>query len=166
MKSRTSDSTRIKQKRGQGRLDKYKPWILVHEISSLGVSWRILGSKTGRIHHLLSNLEKNIFLYLDALPQVLDIREQFPLPLQRTLAIASFQNIRHGQHRGEPTTMTTDLLVDLANKQIAISVKPFSKISRRALEKFQIEKTYWASQGVQAILCTEREISQLRSVMI
>jgi len=161
MKSRTSDKTRIAQKRGQGNLGAYKPWIFIHEISSLGVSWRILGSKTGRIHHLLSTLEKKVFLYFDVHPQVLDIREQYPLPLKETMMIAVAHNIRHGHDNGEPKVMTTDFLIDMPDKQIAVFVKPLSKISRRVLEKFQIEKNYWASHNVQLILCTEREIDQL-----
>lgn len=161
MKSRTLDKTRLAQKRGQGRVGNYRPWIRIHEISSKGISWRILGKKTGRIHHLLSTLEKKVFLYLDAHPLVSDIREQFPLPLKETLAIASTHNIRHGQVENEPITMTTDFLIDLPNRQIAIFVKPFSKISKRVLEKFQIEKSYWKSQNVEMILCTEKEINEL-----
>jgi TnsA endonuclease N terminal len=164
MKSRTKDETRIKEKRGEGLLAKYIPWIFIHEISSSGVSWRILGEKAGRIHHLLSTLEKNVFLYLDNHPDVIDIREQFPLPLRQTLLIAEDHKVRHGQFRGETKIMTTDFLVDLKDRQVAISVKPFSKITKRFLEKFQVEKTYWASKGVRLICCTEREIENLKFV--
>lgn len=161
MKSRTFDKTRIAQRRGEGRLENYKPWIQIHEMSSKGISWRILGSKTGRIHHLLSTLEKKVFLHFDSRPDVIDIREQFPLPLRETMTIAVARNIRHGQNNGEPITMTTDFVIDFQDRQLAVFVKPFNKISRRMLEKFQIEKDYWASQNVQLILCTEKEIGKL-----
>ncbi len=162
MKSRKTDKSRTAEKRGQGRLDKYTPWILIHEISSRGISWRILGAKTRRIHHLLSTLEKKMFLFLDYHPDVLDIREQYPLPLKETLAIADALNILHGQIDNEPMVMTTDFLVDLPDKQIAIFVKPFSRITRRVMEKFQVERSYWASKNVQVIFCTENEINQLK----
>jgi TnsA endonuclease N terminal len=161
MKSRTKDETRVKQKRGMGFLASYVPWIFIHEISSLGVSWRIFGKKAGRVHHLLSTLEKNVFLFLDGHPDVLDIREQYPLNLNETLAIAESHKVRHGMFKGENTIMTTDFLVDLKDKQVAITVKPSSKITKRFCEKFQVEKSYWASRGVQVLLCTERELSNL-----
>jgi len=162
MKSRKTDKSRVEEGRGLGRLDKYIPWILIHEISSKGISWRILGSKTRRIHHLLSTLEKRVFLYLDAHPNVIDIREQYPIPLKDTLTIASKLNIRHGHFMNVPMIMTTDFLVDLPDRQIAIFVKPINKINRRVLEKFQIEKNYWASRNVQLIFCTKHEIDQLK----
>jgi len=161
MKKRTSDKSRYKQKRGEGRLGKYIPWILVHEISSRGLSSRILGKKTKRIHHLLSTLEKRVFLLLDKDDSVLDIREQYPLPLNETIQIAFEKNIRHGSDDGEPMTMTTDFLVDLSNRLVAINVKPSQKYSRRTIEKFEIEKTYWEGRGIEWIPLTEKEIDQM-----
>lgn len=161
MKSRKTDEMRIKEKRGEGRLRHYKPWFLVHEVSSRGISWRIKGKKTQRIHHLLSNLEKSVFLFLDRNPLVTDIREQFPLPLGRTLKIAATYNLRHGAYQGEVKTMTTDFLVDLPDRQIAISVKPWSNITKRFIEKLQIERQYWKTNGVELFLVTEKEITKL-----
>ena len=100
-------------------------------------------------------------MFLDSHPRVTDIREQFPLPLKETFAIANTHNICHGQVDGEPVTMTTDFLVDLPDKQIAIFVKPSSKINRRVLEKMQIEMSYWKSRNVDFIICTEKELNQL-----
>src|SRR5690349_12929819 len=120
MKSRTLDSTRYQQKRGQGTLSNYIPWFLIHEISSRGVSWRVMSLKTGRIHHLLSTLEKHVLLYLDSIKSVTDIREQYPLNLNVTKSIAAERGIKHPGKWKEFYTMTTDFLVDLGDKQIAI----------------------------------------------
>ena len=71
----------LRNGRGQGDRASYKPWITVHDFPSLGKVVRIRGLTTGRIHHLLSQLEKYFFLELDNDPSVTDIKEQFPLPL-------------------------------------------------------------------------------------
>ena len=155
-----SDETRIKQKRGTGRLASYIPWYKVHEVPSKGVSWRIKGAKTNRIHHLLSTLEKVVMLHFDSLPTVIDIREQFPLPLRKTLRIADMQGTKHGNDKGVYKVMTTDLLIDFQNEQLAISIKP-KKMSKRATMKLLIEQEYWKQIGVRYWLLTPHEIKIL-----
>lgn len=45
---------KIKEGRGQGHFSEYKPWLTVHDVPSTGVVTRILGWKSGRLHHYLS----------------------------------------------------------------------------------------------------------------
>ena len=56
---------RLKEGRGKGEKGDYKPWIYTHDFPSLGFSSRVKGLKTGRVHHLLSNLELNVFYMLN-----------------------------------------------------------------------------------------------------
>lgn len=162
MKSRTLDSTRYKQGRGQGTLFEYIPWFFVHEISSSGTSWRIKGVKShGRIHHLLSTLEKNTFLFLDRHPSVTDIREQYPLNLKATMLLAAEKGIKHPFEDDEFKTLTTDFLVDLSYGQLAISVKPERALNHRVIEKFDLEYTYWKQLGVDWILLTNQEVNEI-----
>jgi len=56
-----SYAKKIEQKRGEGRGKDYIPWIKVRELSSRGNSSRVLGFKTGREHHFLSNFEAKLF---------------------------------------------------------------------------------------------------------
>ena len=79
---------RLKDGRGQGQGSDYKPFIYTRDVSSLGRSHRLPGSKTRRLHHLLSDLELAIFLTLDRSPHVTDIREQFPMRVEDTVRIA------------------------------------------------------------------------------
>lgn len=65
--------------RGIGAGVGYKPWLTVHDLSSLGRSARLLGRCNRRIHHLFSDLERGAFLEYDWRDDVCDIREQFPL---------------------------------------------------------------------------------------
>ncbi len=54
----------LKQGRGRGTHEKYKPWLTVRDVPSLGKSSRDKGWKTGRPHHFLSILELLYYLIL------------------------------------------------------------------------------------------------------
>ena len=71
------------------------PYLLVHDVPSNGLASRIWGWKTNRVHHLLSRLELIFFYMLEWCQDVIDIREQFPLNLDETLAISDRLGVRH-----------------------------------------------------------------------
>jgi len=73
-----NDEKKLKT-RGLGIGREYVPFIEVHEISSKGESFRILGRNTTRPHHLLSRLELSSFLVFDRYKSTVDIKEQYPL---------------------------------------------------------------------------------------
>lgn len=93
---------RVKEGRGQGQGPDYKPFIYTRDVSSLGRSHRLPGSKTKRLHHLLSDLELAIFLTLDRSLRVTDIREQFPMRVEDTVRIAEELGLPHGKFQGNP----------------------------------------------------------------
>ena len=98
----------LREGRGKGDLAEYKPWITTHDFPSSGKVARILGETTGRIHHLMSQNEKRLFLILDYDPLVSDIKEQYPLPLEDTLLIAAELGFKHPEMNGYPFVLTTD----------------------------------------------------------
>lgn len=86
----------ISEGRGQGELQHYLPWLRVRNVSSRGLSSRIPGHKTGRVHHFFSRLELMFFFILEWSLKVVDIWEQYPLQSwQDTLLIAETLGIRH-----------------------------------------------------------------------
>src|SRR5262249_28974844 len=112
--TRESIDRRLTEGRGDGTGINYQPWLRVQDVPSKGRIHRIKGCVTGRVHHLLSDLEAKVFYAFDFSPSVLDIREQFPLlPLEDTLAIAEECGVSHPADPGtkHPVVMTTDLLV-------------------------------------------------------
>jgi hypothetical protein len=147
--------------RGRGIGRDYEPFIKVHEISSQGESIRIQSATVGRVHHLLSGIELQAFLVFDQFERTIDIREQYPLPIENTMDICTKLGIRHPQVRGNLTVVTTDLLINFADgEQLAVAVKPSSELCKqRVIEKLQIEKAYWESCGTGWKLFTEREVS-------
>lgn len=155
---RTSLESRLRQGRGTGEGASYDPWYRVHEVPSEGLSTRLLGWHTGRLHHLLSLLELRLFLLSEWRKDVLDIREQFPLDLSATYRICRDLSVTH--RRGD--AYTTDQLLTLrgtSTRFLAFAVKPSSKLTEeRVLRTLEIERRYWAEVGVPWRIVTEREI--------
>lgn len=141
----------VKEGRGQGIGAEYRPWLTVQDVSSLGRSSRIHSHKTGREHHLLSDLETSVFLLLNWSDAVIDIREQFPLDRDVTRRIAAEMGIRHPADMQSNTdiVMTTDFLVTVRNENagtlIVRTIKPGSELNdQRTLEKLEIDRRYWS----------------------
>lgn len=160
---------RIKEGRGQGKGANYKPWLLVQDVPSKGLAQRVKGWKTGRVHHLFSNQERDYFYLLEWSPVVQDIREQFPLlPLEETLEIARQCGIRHPTNPKTqyPIVMTTDFLVtstraDGSGDQ-ARAIKPVSQLGQiRVLEKLELERCYWRNRNIDWGVVTAREIPRV-----
>ena len=167
------DETKLKrfakEGRGTGHGSDYRPWLQVQDVPSHGRSTRIHSYKTGRQHHLLSDLETGLFLILDWADHVVDIREQFPLDRDVTRMLAAKMGVVHPRdvQTKSDIVMTTDLLVDVrldgGVSLIALSVKPASKLEgARTLEKLELERRFWARINVPWYLVTERELDAVR----
>ncbi|NQX71815.1 TnsA endonuclease N-terminal domain-containing protein [Paenibacillus alba] len=165
--TQTTIERKLKEKRGQGFFNEYKPWLTIRDVPSNGTVIRIKGWKTNRIHHLFSEqFELAYFYMLEWSTNVIDIREQFGcLPLEKTLYIADKMGIRHPTHpkTKHPVVLTTDFLITVRTEQgieyWARTVKPLSKLTKRVMEKFEIEKRYFEDEGIKWGLITEREIN-------
>ncbi|ADL55258.1 heteromeric transposase endonuclease subunit TnsA [Gallionella capsiferriformans] len=158
-----------KEGRGQGCGPEYRPWLTVQDVSSRGRSSRIHGVKTGREHHLLSDMETATFLLLDWSNAVTDIREQFPLERDVTRRIATEMGVRHPIDSQSQTdvVMTTDFLVNFQTSNgallLARSVKPYGELDNdRTLEKQEIERRYWEIKKVDWGLITEKDLPAQR----
>ena len=154
--------TRFKEGRGSGAGKNYKPFLTVRDVSSLGRSHRVFGFKTQRMHHLLSDLELSVFLTLDWQETTTDIREQFPLNVDKTTQISEEAGIRHAAFRGAYQVMTSDFLVDTNSKdhpQFALQVKYAKDLEdKRTIEKLELERRYWRSKGIPWFIVTENDI--------
>ena len=155
----------IKAGRGSGEGKHYKPWLTIQDVPADSRSHRIPGNKTGRIHHLLSDIERDYFYILDWLDEVIDIREQFPLERELTTKIAEQKNIKHSvdAKTQTPLVMTTDFLITLRRENkvfhLARTIKPSEKLNDpRVIEKFEIEREYWAVKNVNWAIATERGV--------
>ena len=131
-----------------------------------GLSTRIRGWKTNRVHQFLSKLELSYFYLFEWSKSVIDIREQFPLDLAETEAIARGLGIKHptDPFTRKSVVMTSDFVITLTNevKNIneAITIKYAKDLDKkRVLEKFKIEQIYWKNRNINWSIATEREIN-------
>jgi hypothetical protein len=135
------------------------------------LSTRRKGWKTGRVHHVLSKLEKKYFYILEWSKIVVDIREQYPLlPLDDTLALAKHYAFDHPAVPNkedpktlDPVVMTTDFLITLMrdDKRIeqARTVKYVADLqSPIVLQKLEIERRYWEARQINWGIVTEHDI--------
>lgn len=159
-----------KEGRGQGRGADYKPWLKISDVPSHGRSSRPKGLKTGRVHHFLSDIERHVFHLFDWDDAVEDIREQFPLDRDGTQRIAENLGFDHPRDISSrvPLVMTTDFLIDIVRDGkvvlLARAVKRAQDLDdKRVLEKLEIERRYWAEQGVDWGIVTELDIPMVRA---
>jgi len=137
--------------RGRGHGADYKPFIRVGDFSSSGRVHRAKSQTHGRVVHLFSDMELDAFRKFDGRPDVVDIREQFPLCRAETLVVADALGVRHPAANGVDVPVTTDLLVDFrCGRRVAIAVKPAGELGkRRVLEKLEVERAAWGRRGVE-----------------
>lgn len=152
----------IKEGRGQGFGNSYKPWLTIRDVSSEGRSHRVFGHKSQRTHHLLSDLELSAFLLLEWHSTTVDIREQFPLDLEQTLKIAESIGIPHPRFGKHYQIMTSDFLVDTndsTSPKFAVQVKYSNALNDpRTIEKIEIERQYWKQQNIPFFIFTEHQV--------
>ncbi len=159
---------RLKEGRGQGVGKEYKPWLTIQDVSSLGRECRTHGIKIDRQHELLSDNEKNYFYIVEYADCIKDIREQYPLlPLEQTVDIANRLGIKHSQDMitKTPLVMTTDFVLSIEIngeiKIVARTIKEKKELTKRQIEKFEIERQYWNMKGVDWGIVTEDEINSV-----
>lgn len=157
----------IKEGRGQGFGNNYKPWLTIRDVSSEGRSHRVFGHKSQRTYHLLSDLELSTFLLLEWHSTTIDIREQYPLDLEQTLEIAKIIGIAHPRFGKHYQIMTSDFLVDTNNSispKFAIQVKYSNALNDpRTIEKIEIERQYWKQQNIPFYIFTEHQVPRIVS---
>ena len=140
--------------------------IRIQDFSSKGRVSRVLGRKSGKIHHLLSDLETNMFLILDFDRNVSNIIEHYPLKDVRD--VIDDKNIDWNKFKDKKTKedyiITTTFLVTLINgKNIAISCKNQSELYKSNTQlKLEIERRYWSYKGVQWGIITNKELPKNR----
>ncbi|MCP3930833.1 MAG: hypothetical protein GY705_17235 [Bacteroidetes bacterium] len=153
---------------GLGAGDSYTPWIRVQDISSKGRSTKLPGIRVNRTHHLLSDIEKRLFLINEYCSVNIDLREQFPLlPLELAERIAEQIGVIYpiADDTGEPIVETTDLVLTRKNSK-GISFLPIAAkesgdlLKTRVREKLEIERVWWRLLVGDWLLVTEKQLDR------
>lgn len=158
----------------------YRPWVTVRQSHTYGQGQIVFSHKTGREHHLLSRGERLPFFAFEHDASVIDILEQYPLPLHQTLEIAASLNVVHpgnyqerGNHGGRipAKTMTQDYVVlrqsDSGKARLTAYSFKYSdaldpaitspRVVNRTRAKEKIALEYWRTQNVDHVLVTEKD---------
>ncbi len=158
----------------------YRPWVTVRQSHTHGQGQIVYSHKTKREHHLLRRGERRPFFYFEHDPTVIDILEQYPLPLHKTLEIAASLNIVHpgnykerGNHGGRipAKTMTQDFLVlrqsDSGNARLTAYSYKYSdaldpaitnpRVVNRTRAKEKIALEYWRAENIDFVMVTEKD---------
>ncbi|BFT69416.1 TnsA endonuclease C-terminal domain-containing protein [Paenibacillus sp. P36] len=168
---RQSQENKIRDGRGQGYGKEYVPFIQASDNKTPGDGYltRTLGWKAERIHHTLSKVEYKYLMLLNWMDMdiVLDIREQYPLQIERTIEIAEKLHIAHAHINNVPVYQTTDFMISIHTskgiRDVVRTVKVVTDLTARTLELFEIERCYFEEQGIEWGIILE---SQLPSTMI
>lgn len=194
--------SRLKKKQNEDRLragqgdpnsERYKPFLLIHDFSSLGRVSRI--RYEDREVHVMSDLEARVFAELlwdqrvkrifdqVALSKLADPTRiaQLKMPARLlTEVIAHEMDVKHPRlGDGSISTLTTDFVALLENNEWrAYSVKMTQDVTRdeqneardkrvrRTLEKLEIEHRYWRERDASWYLVTEAHVSRTRRMNI
>jgi hypothetical protein len=158
----------LKEGRGQSATGKdYRPWVMVHEFSSVGRASRILGIKTGRIHHLHSDNQLRAFFIFEFSDKVVDIRESYPL-LDVMEVIDDKENLRFdkfcSKETGEQLVICTNFVLTIRDpdgneRHVARTIKNTSELNKKiTFEKLEIERRYWEAKGVNWKIITDKQL--------
>lgn len=142
-----SEEKKIKEGRGTGRWEDYKPWINACEIGGTGTVSTMPDWKHGRAIQCLSQGELFAYALLRWQDDVDDILEQYPLHLDKTTEIA--RRLGYRVSNNGRTHMTTDFVVVKGRDVEAYSIKPSrNALTERDKELQKIEEIYWKAQEV------------------
>lgn len=156
---------REKEGRGHGSGTDYRPWNRIQEKSSIGLVTRMKSAKTNRMHHLFSNFHRDFFLMQEWSQEVVDIREQYPLELEETTAIARNHGLRHPKSSklNKPIVIATDFVLTIRTPSgTVLRARSLAKEtclkSPRLPARLEIERRYWSAREIDWAVVTDAQI--------
>jgi hypothetical protein len=143
----------------------YRPFLDATDIQrSISSGCREYGFKHDRVHHMLSKLERDVFLILDAIRRISCIKEQYPLDPRETWKICCKDNLEHPNLSGKLTVVTIDFFVTLMENgkivYVGIDIKPSDELQKPdVLRKLEISRRWCVERGFRHWIWTEKEIN-------
>ncbi|MDO6777372.1 TnsA endonuclease N-terminal domain-containing protein [Shewanella sp. 3_MG-2023] len=141
----------------------YEPFWRVEDVRSSGIKTKIAHFSTpNRVMHLLSQNELWMYLSLVQMRYVVEIYEQFAIPLEFSVPIAKQLGVKHPVYVGSkqvPIVQTIDFVSTLIDgSRIAHPVKQESdSLRERTVEKLAIQQAYCELEHIDYQLVTESE---------
>lgn len=154
--------------KGRGEGHHYRPWATVQSFSSIGTQSRIPNTAVGSTVHVMSNIERTMFLLHEHKPGLVDYRAQFAIPREVTLAAAHALSIRHPVYPRTtiPVVMTFDALVtrEMANNELVTSAwdaKLQADLEKpRVRAKLSLHRAACTILGISHYVFTEKSVDR------
>lgn len=154
---------------GKGCGATYTPWVYITDFYSRGRTHQLYSHRTGREHQLLSDGERDTFVFLEWLRENIDIREQYPLDRDITLEVAHEIGVRHPYYPGThvPTVMTLDFLVSkIFNSEESLkaySVKTQEELNLpNVVERLELERSVCLGMGLPYNIIIKERLPQAK----
>ena len=154
---------------GKGCGATYMAWVYITDLYSRGRSHQLYSHRTGREHQLLSDGERDTFVFLEWLRENIDIREQYPLDRDITLEVAHEIGVRHPYYPRThvPTVMTLDFLVTKINdgeeSTRAFSVKTQDELNYPdVVERQELERSTCLHMGLPYNIIIKERLPQAK----
>lgn len=128
---------------------------------------RIANPKTGQIHHARSDYERDYLSVLMLSPNVIKIREHYPLNLVETLEIAAQLGIKHplDSNNKTPKQIRTHFLITVRggneDYDVARTLAKSDTMRTQNIARMEIERVYWSHRAIDWGVITEREFPQV-----
>ncbi|WP_375577754.1 TnsA endonuclease N-terminal domain-containing protein [Marivirga tractuosa] len=93
------------------------------------------------------------------------VKTQVLLDVAETLQIAEDLSIKHpwNNRKKSAAVMSTDFIIECPdNVRYAVTVKYSSQLTKRVIEKFDIENSYWSKRGYKFSIFTGKEVDETR----
>lgn len=140
----------------------FSPFVRAETFASRGMARRVYLHKSGRVHHLLSEGEYRAFLKFAFDEDVIDIREQYPLPVTATIQAANELGIVHPcTTKGRVAlVMTIDFMLTMkGGANVAYDYKPSDALRNpRTLAKYEIVRKACQGLEIEHRLITEESL--------
>lgn len=166
-RNRITTVGRLEQGRGEGEGPSFTPWVKLTDFPGRGWGSLINCYVSKRAAHALSDPETRLRLMMEW-RGAKDLRENFNLPLEETLEIASELGKSHPmENANEPMVLTLDLLEDCLDeaKQEIQEAHDF-KLSKafaeaRVMAEIDIKAEYCRRHRIKYTVWTEEEIDRV-----
>lgn len=153
---------------GSGEGPEYIPWLLAQEVSNSNTQTRVYAELAGRTLHLASELDRHLFLALEAGTDLLDFRETFPLPRELTVPLAKELRLSHPRY---PKTrvhrvLTVSAMVKRRCRNGEVREEAWDTVSQRRLARkviptdLKIRRACCEALGIEHHVFNEESISR------
>lgn len=159
----------LKEGRGSGYRENYKPWLTVQDIASQGRSTRTFSYTSDRVVHLLSDLQLCYFNLLEFDDLVIDIRENYPaldfhelnIPLDQALTKKLFNSKTKAPHVFTVSFLVTRIDDNNNPYYEARVVKTSSELEKKAtIHRLELLRRYFEKKQIDFGIVTEKEINK------